>query len=103
MHQQHAIHGRIGERQVILIDQCGERRAARGPTHHALRRRHHGQAPLRLFAEQAEIRRRVANAEHAQRAGVFPARPYAAADQPPGNNPEPLGIKVAQIDDVHTS
>ena len=51
------------------------------PFHHALRRRHEGKAALGLFAKQAEIGRRIADAEHALAARIGPARADAAADE----------------------
>ncbi len=101
MDQQHAIDGGIGQRQFVLLDQRRQRRPARRPAHDALRRRHQGEAALGLLAEQAEIGRRIADAEHAQLMGILPARAYAAADETPGHDAEVLGVEIAQVDDIH--
>ena len=100
MHQQHAVDGGVRQRQLELVDQRRKRRPRGRPFHHALRRRHEGEAALGLLAEQAEIGRRVADAEHAQPAGVAPAPADAAADEMPRHRAEPLGVEIAQIDDV---
>ena len=74
---------------------------ARRPAHHALRRRHQGEAALGLLAEQAEIGRRIADAQDPQCAGVLPARANAAADEAPRHDAEALGVEIAQVDDIH--
>ena len=68
--------------------------------HHALHRRHEGEAALRLLAKQTQIGRRIADPEHALPARVRPARADAAPDEAARHGAEPLGIKVAQVDDV---
>ena len=73
MHQQHAIDRGIRQRQLELVDQRRQRRPRGRPFHHALRRRHEGEAALGLLAEQAEIGRGIADAEHALAARVDPA------------------------------
>ena len=100
MHQQHAIDRGIRQRQFELVDQRRERRPRGRPFHHALRRRHEGEAALGLLAEQPEIGRGVADAEHAQPARIGPALADAAADEMPRHGAEPLGVEIAQIDDV---
>src|SRR5262249_5687123 len=67
---------------------------------HALRRRHEGEAAFRLLAKQTEIGRRIADAEHAQAAGVGEAGANAAADETSGDDAKALGIEIAQVDDV---
>ena len=101
MDQQHAIDRRIGQRQFVLLDQRGQRRPRRRPAHDALRRRHQGEAALGLLAEQAEIGRGIADAQHAQCTGVVPARANAAADEAPGHDAQVLGVEISQVDDIH--
>ncbi len=100
VHQQHAVDRRILQRQIELVDQRGQARPLRRPPHHPLHGRHEGEAPLRLLAEQSEIGRRVADAEHADAAGIGKARTDAAADEAPRRHAQPLGVEIAQIDDV---
>ena len=101
MDEQHAVDCGIRQRPLVFLDQRRQRRPRRRPTHHALRGRHQRQATLGFFAEQAEIRRRIADTEHALAARIFPARADAAADKAPSDDAEPLGVKVAQVDNVH--
>ena len=100
MHQQHAIDGGVRQRQFKLIDQRRQRRLRGRPFHHALRRRHEGEATLGLLAEQPEIGRGVADAEDALSTRIDPAPADAAADEMPRHRAEPLAIEIAQIDDV---
>ena len=100
MHEQHAVDRGIGERQVELVDERREARAHRGPFHHALRRRHEGEAAFRLLAKEAEIGRRIADARDAHPARVGKARADAAADEAPRHHAQALGIEIAQVDDV---
>ena len=101
MHEQHAVDRRVGERQVVFLDQCRERRLRRRPAHHALRRRHQRKAPFRLFTKQAQIGCGIADPEHALAGGVGPMRADAAADEPARHDAQPLSIEIAQIDNVH--
>ena len=100
MHQKHSVDRRIGEWQIELFDQCGERRARRGPFHYALRSRHEREAPLGFLAEQPEIRCRIANAHDAQPARIRPAGADTAAHKAARNRAQRLSVEVAQIDDI---
>ena len=100
MHQQHAIDRRVGQRQFDLVDQRRQRRPRGRPFHHALRRRHEGEAALGLLAEQAEIGRGVADAEHALAGVSRHSAADAAADEAARHHAEPLAVEIAQIDDV---
>ena len=62
--------------------------------------RHEGEAALGLLAEQAEIGRRIADAEHALAGGIAPQRTHAAADKAARHHAERLAVKIAQIDDI---
>jgi hypothetical protein len=101
VHQQHPIDRGILQRQVELVDQRRQARPLRRPLHHALRRRHEGEAALRLLPEQSEIGRRVADAEHAHATGIIEPDTDAAADESPRNHAEALGVEIAQVDDVN--
>ena len=63
--QQHAVDRGVRQRQVERLDQRGQRGLRGRPFHHALLRRHEDEAAFGLLAEQAEIRRRVAEPEQA--------------------------------------
>ena len=54
-----------------------------------------------ILAEQAEIGRRVADAQHPLRPRVAPARADTAADEAAGYDAELLSVEIAQVDDVH--
>src|ERR1700692_2769332 len=54
-----------------------------------------------LLAEQAQIGRRIADAQDSERVGVLPARTNAAADKAPGHDAEVLGVEIAQVDHIH--
>ena len=101
MNEQHAIHRRIGERQIVFLDQSRQTGPRRRPAHYALLRRHHGEAALGLFAEQTEIRGGIADAEHAHAAGIGPARANAVTDEAAGHDAKMLGVEISQVDDVH--
>jgi hypothetical protein len=60
-----------------------------------LRRRHQRKATFRLFTKQAEIRRGVADPEHALAGRVGPMRADGAADEAPRHDAQPLGIEIA--------
>ena len=101
MHQQHAIDRGVGQRQFELVDQRRQRRPRGRPFHHALRRRHEGEAALGLLAEQPEIGRGVADAEDAHvRAYRSSARRMPRPTKWRATDAEPLGVEIAQIDDV---
>ncbi len=100
MHEQYAVDRGIGERQIKLVDQRREARPVGRPVQHALHRRHEGEATLRLLPEQAEIRGRIADAEHAHAARVVEALTDAAADETTRHGAELLGVEIAQIDDI---
>src|ERR1700753_824564 len=88
------------QRQREFVDQSGQRRPRGRPFQHALRRRHKGDAALAILAEQAEIGRGVADAEHPLTLGIRPARLDAAIDQPPRHDAEALRIEIAEVDHV---
>ena len=59
-----------GSGRSVSSTSAVKRRPCRRPFHHALRRRHEGEAALGLLAEQPEIGRRIADADDAHgRAG----------------------------------
>ncbi len=101
MDQQHAIDRGVGQRQFVFLDQSGKSRAGRRPTNDTLRGRHHGKAAFRLVAEQAEIGRRIADAEDAQPVGIVPPHTDAVADKAAGHDAKLLAIKIAQVDHIH--
>jgi hypothetical protein len=98
--EEDAIDRGIRQRHRKFIDQGGERRTRGRPFQHALRRRHEGDTALGVLAEQAEIRRRIADAEHPLTLNIRPARMNAAIDQPPRHDAEALRIEIAEIDDI---
>jgi hypothetical protein len=100
MHEQHAIHRAVRQRQFEFVNQRGKRRPRRRPFHHALCGRHEREAPFRLFAEQAEIGCRIADAEHTLLAQIGPTLADAVADEMTRHRAEPLAVEIAQIDDV---
>ena len=100
MHQQYAVDRGVGQRQLVLVHQGGERRTIRGPFHHALRGRHEGETALRFVAKQPEVRGGIADPQHAQAVQIGPARADAAADEPACHHAERLAVEIAQIDDV---
>src|SRR5690349_19213746 len=101
MHEQHAIDCAVRQRHFLFVDQSGEARAIRGPFHDALCARHESEAALSLLAEQAEIGRDIADAEHALAAHVTPAAADAAADETARHHAEVLAVEVAQVDHVY--
>src|SRR5882724_8763612 len=101
MHQEDAIDRGIRQRQREFIDQRRQRRPPGRPFQDALRRRHESEAALRILAEQPEVGRRIADAEHALAFGPWPAGLDAAIDQPPRHDTEALRVKIAEINDVH--
>jgi len=62
--------------------------------------RHEGEAALGLFAEQSEIGRGVADAEHALAGGVGPAAADTAADKAARHHAELPAVEIAQVDDI---
>ena len=58
------------------------------------------EAALGLLAEQAEIGRGIADAEHALAGGVAPQAADAAADEAAGHHAQPLAIEIAQVHDI---
>ena len=101
MHQQDAVDRGIRQRHTKIVDQGRQRRPRRRPFQHALRRRHEGDAALAVLAEQPEIGRRIAEAEHALALPRRPSRANAAIDQLPRHDAEALRIEVAEVDDIH--
>jgi len=100
MHQQDAVDAGVRQRQIELVDQSRQRGTAGRPFHHPLPRRHESETALGLLAEEAEIGRRIADAEHALARGIAPQPADAAADEAAGDHPEPLAVEIAQINDV---
>ncbi|MGY4500140.1 glyoxylase-like metal-dependent hydrolase (beta-lactamase superfamily II) [Bradyrhizobium sp. GM24.11] len=100
MDQQDAVDRGVGKRQRELVDQRGQRGPPRGPFQHALRRRHEGDTAFRILAEQPQIGRGIADAEHTLALGIRPALPNAAIDHLPCHDAEAPGIKLAKVDDV---
>src|SRR6266567_6158508 len=103
MNQQDAIDRGLRQRQRKLIDQRRQRRPSGRPFQHALCSRHEGQAALAILAEQAEIGRRVADAEHTLAFGVRPSFANAAIDELSRHGAEAPRIEIAQVDDVHVA
>src|SRR5262249_8310548 len=101
MNEQHTVDRGIRQRRREFVDQRRKRRPRRRPFQHALSCGHEGNAALGVVAEQPEIRRRIANAEHTLPLRVRPPRPDAAIDQLSRDDPEALGIEVAQVDDIN--
>src|SRR5258708_20070657 len=100
MDQKDAVDGGIRQRQRKCIDQRRQRRPGHRPFRDPLRRRHEGDAALAVLAEQPEIGRGIAEAEHPLALRARPARVNAAIDQPPGHDAEALRIKIAEVDDI---
>src|SRR2546423_1447131 len=65
------------------------------------RRRNEGKAPLAILAEQAEIGRRIADAEHTQVFRVRPSFANAAIDELPRHDAKAPRIEIAQVNNVH--
>ena len=95
VHQQHAIDRAVGQGQFILVDQRRKRRTRGRPFHHALSGRHEGEAAFGFLAEQAEIRRGVADAKHTHTGGIAPQSANTAADESARHHAEALAVKVA--------
>jgi hypothetical protein len=90
----------VGQRQFVLVHQRGQSRPRGRPFHHALPGRHEGEAAFGLLAEQAEIGRGVADAEHALAGGIPPQSANAAADETTGHHAQALAVEIAQVNDV---
>jgi len=90
-----------GSGSSFSVHQRRQSRPRRRPFHHALPGRHERQTPFGFLAEQAEIRRGIADAEHAQAGGVLPQTADAAADEAARHHTELLGVKIAQVHDIN--
>jgi len=101
VHEENTIDRRIGKRQFEFIHQRDECRSRRRPFDHALCCGHEGKAAFRVLAKQAEVRRRVADAQHPQSGASGPQSANAAADEPPRYRSKRVSIEIAKIDDIH--
>jgi hypothetical protein len=100
VHEQDAVDRRIRQRQFGFVDESRERRPLGRPFHHPLRRRHEGEAALRVLTKQAEIRGRIADAEDAQPLAAVPQASDADADEASRHLAERVDVEAAEIDDV---
>jgi len=101
MHQQDEIDRAVGQRHIAFVDQRRQRRACRRPLHNPLRARHEGEASFGLVAKQPQIGRRIANSEHTPRARIGPAAADAAANEAARDHPQPVGVEITQVNDIH--
>src|SRR5207248_708915 len=101
VNQEDAIDRSVRERQRELLDQRCQRGPPSRPFQHALRRRHESKAALAILAEQAEIGRRIADAEHTLVSRVRPSFVNAAIDELSRHDAEAPRIEITQVDDVH--
>src|SRR4029079_16613394 len=62
--------------------------------------RHERQAPFGLLAKQAEIGRGVAETDEPQPGSVGPPSPDAPSDEMPRHRAQPVGVEIAQVDNV---
>jgi hypothetical protein len=59
------------------------------------------QGSVHLVAEYAEIGRRIANSDHAQSMRIVPTMADSTAHEVTRHRAEPVGVKIAQIDNIN--
>ena len=95
-----AIEASILERQFLLLGEGDEVAATIRPVLDPLVRRHHRDDAFGLFAERAQERRGITEAENPQAGRIGPYLAHAAADHPTRDLAEARGVEMAKIDDV---
>ena len=90
----------VGDRKLPLLAQDDEAGALPRPEAAALRRRHHGERPVRLLPEGAQERDGVADAADDLSARVGPEFADAPTDHAARDLPEARIVELAKVDDV---